>query len=814
MKIASRLFFTILICGIITCQKSIAQCSYDNSLYLTWAAPTIVGDSVSSACTYAGEFNRITGMVAGNTYQIYTCTNTAFDTQLSIYTAGGGLAEGFNDDFCGVQSLIFFTPIVSGNYDILIDEYNCLHNSICMDLIVKLIITPRPVITIPTVVHVVYNTPAENISNAQIQSQIDVLNLDFRRYNTDIYNAPAVFRGASYDPLIEFCLAQRDPDGFSTNGITRTSTTNTGFSGLSDSLYLDALGGKNEWDRTQYLNIWVSNLNGGLLGLGFPSSNLLSPNYQGLGVALDYTATGTLGTATLPTNLGRIGTHEVGHWLGLWHLWYQTGNIGICESDSVFDTPWQDEPTFGCPTFPLGDGCSSIYPGIMFNNHMDYTDDACKNMFTIGQSARMEASLFNQYVSLQTSQGCTPCPTINASFSSSAISICQGQTVNFTNTTTGAITYQWWDGATLFSTGINASRVFNTVGTFTIGLVATNDCIDTASITITVNPIPTANAGIDVSICSGNNTTLNASGGGNYSWSPTTALSNPNISNPVANPTSTITYTVTVTDGNGCVNSDGVTITVNQTPTSANVTGSVAPCESTSQIYTATSTGAMSYIWSLPSGWTGSSTTNTINVTVGNGSGSVCATPVNSCGNGTQGCQSATVSLLPTAASVSGNPTPNQGASETYTATSTGATSYIWSLPAGWIGSSTTNTINVTVGSISGNVCATPVNSCGNGTQACQTISIITGIDEVENNFGILIYPNPNTGQFIIEKPSDLNKEVKVKLLDATSKLIMDKIIPIGKQKIEMNITQYSSGIYYLQLIIDDEVFVKQILKD
>ena len=105
-------------------------------------------------------------------------------------------------------------------------------------------------------------------------------------------------------------------------------------------------------------------------------------------------------------------------------------------------------------------------------------------------------------------------------------------------------------------------------------------------------------------------------------------------------------------------------------------------------------------------------------------------------------------------------------------------------------------------------------NSCINSDTTIVYVQSCVGIDEISNDFGILIYPNPNTGEFIIEKPISLNKEVKVKLLDATSKLILEKVIPIGKQKVEMDITKYSKGIYYLQLIVDDEVFVKQILKN
>ncbi|MGE0637639.1 MAG: T9SS type A sorting domain-containing protein [Bacteroidia bacterium] len=118
-----------------------AQCTFNNDIYLTWDASTqlvAVSDQVSSTCTFAGEMNRVTNMVAGNTYRISTCTNTAFDTQITIYTAGGGTTVGYADDDCGVQSEIYFTPSTSGDYDIQINEFNCLTNTTCMDMVVEL----------------------------------------------------------------------------------------------------------------------------------------------------------------------------------------------------------------------------------------------------------------------------------------------------------------------------------------------------------------------------------------------------------------------------------------------------------------------------------------------------------------------------------------------------------------------------------------------------------------------------------------------------------------------------------------------------
>ncbi|MCW8940791.1 MAG: T9SS type A sorting domain-containing protein, partial [Flavobacteriales bacterium] len=108
----------------------------------------------------------------------------------------------------------------------------------------------------------------------------------------------------------------------------------------------------------------------------------------------------------------------------------------------------------------------------------------------------------------------------------------------------------------------------------------------------------------------------------------------------------------------------------------------------------------------------------------------------------------------------------------------------------------------------------TDVNSCINSDSTFITVEQCVGIDDLENDLGILIYPNPNTGLFTIEKPMELDKEVKVSLLDATSRVIIDKLIPKGQQKIEMDITNYSKGIYYLQFTVEKKVFVKQILKN
>ncbi|SDL97176.1 Por secretion system C-terminal sorting domain-containing protein [Catalinimonas alkaloidigena] len=237
------------------------------------------------------------------------------------------------------------------------------------------------VYTIPVVVHVVYRTDAENITTSQIQSQLNVLNKDFRRLNADYGNTPSEFAGRVADAKIEFALAKVSPGGKPTSGITRTKTTRTSFSS-DDRVKSTAQGGRNAWPADKYLNIWVCKLSGGLLGYAqFPGGPASTD-----GVVINYTAFGTNGTAAAPFNKGRTATHEVGHYLNLRHIW---GDGGCGASDYVSDTPDDDGPNYGCPSHPI----SSCGVRSMFMNYMDYVDDACMYMFTTGQKTRMRAVL-------------------------------------------------------------------------------------------------------------------------------------------------------------------------------------------------------------------------------------------------------------------------------------------------------------------------------------------------------------------------------------------------------------------------------------
>ena len=264
------------------------------------------------------------------------------------------------------------------------------------------------IVTIPVVVHVVWNTTQENISDQQIFSQIDVLNADFRRTNIDAIMTPTVWTSIAADTEIEFCLATLDPNGTFTSGITRTQTSQTSFSIQADAMKSTSTGGIDPWDQDNYLNIWVCDLSGGILGYATPPSSFNNPDD---GVVIGYNYFGTLGTVQAPYNKGRTCTHEVGHWLNLDHLW---GSGGNCGNDNVNDTPTQEEENYNCPAFPHNaNSCgTSNSSGDMFMNYMDYTNDGCMNFFTLGQKARMIAAI-NQYrINLLNNNLCNTNPPI------------------------------------------------------------------------------------------------------------------------------------------------------------------------------------------------------------------------------------------------------------------------------------------------------------------------------------------------------------------------------------------------------------------
>jgi hypothetical protein len=333
--------------------------------------------------------------------------------------------------------------------------------------------TTTIVYTIPVVVHVLYNTATQNISDAQILSQIATLNQDYQALNTDLSSTPSAFSGVTADIQISFCMAQRDPQGNATNGIVRKSTTKTSFNYTSDDAKFNSTQGDDAWPAASYLNIWVVPSLGGILGYAqFPGGPANTD-----GVVIPHMYFGNTGTASSPFDKGRTATHEVGHWMNLYHIWGDDGNA-CSGSDLVGDTPNQGDENYGCPSFPKT-SCSNGPNGDMFMNYMDYTDDACMFMFTNGQKTRMHAVFApgGPRASITTSLGCqSPVVVCNtpSSINSSNVTA-SGATLNW-GSVSGASSYnvQWklsssatWTtisniaGTTTNLSGLSASTAYN-----------------------------------------------------------------------------------------------------------------------------------------------------------------------------------------------------------------------------------------------------------------------------------------------------------------------------------------------------------------
>lgn len=280
----------------------------------------------------------------------------------------------------------------------------------------------QSVVTVPVVIHVLYFNSTQNISSGQINTQITVLNKDYSRTNSDAGNTPAAFQSIAADCQIQFCLATTDPNGNPTTGIERRAVT-TSQIGNTNSYYQYSLGGLNIWDRNKYLNIWVCDIDGGqTLGYSYlPSTTGPADD----GVVIDYRFFGTIGTVSAPYDLGRTATHEVGHWFNLEHIWADEPNCAA--DDGVTDTPQQKAENYGCPSYPQttqsGGRCSTSDPSSMFMNYMDYSDDNCMNIFTVGQKARMQAAINGPRVGLLTSNGCAPASVLALTGKYLAVSI-------------------------------------------------------------------------------------------------------------------------------------------------------------------------------------------------------------------------------------------------------------------------------------------------------------------------------------------------------------------------------------------------------
>jgi hypothetical protein len=429
---------------------------------------------------------------------------------------------------------------------------------------------PNGVIVIPVVVHVLHRNEAVgtglNISQAQIQSQIDVLNEDFRRMNADRINTPAAFTGVAADYNFEFRLACQDPNGHPTNGVVRRFTNRTGFQFVANAdgtanetsmgIKMTSISGSDPWPTDRYLNIWVCNFTDGTLGYGtFPADFATNPNVDG--VVINTTSMGRTGNVAAPFDRGRTATHEVGHWLNLFHVW----GDAFCGDDLVADTPTQQQPNFGCPAFPHRT-CGNTTNGDMFMNYMDYTDDVCMNIFTNDQSLRGRAlfaaggprgNFVDNYFRIQ-----QPTSTINCS-----------APIRLTNPNCLAATWTVVSGPATLSASSNSQTTITANGTGTVVLRASGgNYVSEVSFDINNNPPPadystliyaSGQRGVDpVSLCPGCTSLFRVDfvpGATSYTWRIPRGftISGQGTSSPYITATVTPgTYTIYCSANNAC----------------------------------------------------------------------------------------------------------------------------------------------------------------------------------------------------------------------------------------------------------------------
>ncbi len=342
-----------------------------------------------------------------------------------------------------------------------------------------------------------------------------------------------------------------------------------------------------------------------------------------------------------------------------------------------------------------------------------------------------------------------PMPTFPpvANFSGTPTSVCAGSTVAFTDLSTNSPASWAWSfsgGTPTTSTAQNPTVTYNTPGTYDVSLTVTNANGNDAEIKtgyITVNAASAVSVSIAANpsgaICTGNSVTFTATptNGGttpSYQWK----LNSGNVGTGGTTYTSTtlangdavtcvLTSNIACPTGNPAT-SNTITMSVNTVPAQpGTISGSTTPCVGSSQTYSVTNVSGVTYTWALPTGWTGTSTTNSITVTVGTGSGNISVTPSNSCGNGTARTLAVTVNNVPAQpGTISGSTTPCVGSSQIYSVTNVGGVTYAWTLPTGWTGTSATNSITVTVGTGTGDITVTPSNTCGAGTARTLAVTV------------------------------------------------------------------------------------------
>ena len=434
--------------------------------------------------------------------------------------------------------------------------------------------------TLPVVVHIIHNGEAvgtgPNISQAQVQSQLDVLNEDYRNRNANGAAVPGPFQALRADAQFQFVLARRDPAGrpLPEPGIDRVDRNTLGFAASPYALayFDDTIKPATDWNPDQYVNIWVSEVRDNILGYAqYPDNTAglagLSPLGGAAntdGVVVQYFAFGRVGNLRAPYNQGRTLTHELGHFLGLRHTWGDDN----CGDDYCADTPPQQGPTYGCPAFPHV-SCSNGPNGDLFQDYLDYSNDACMALFSEDQKGRMQdvlaAGTPRRAVLLTSPALCSGSPL--AATAATDGPACAGASATLRAGGPAGASYDWTGPNGFVSTQQNPvlpAVTADQAGVYTVRVSATTgECPGTASTTLVVRPAPptpvlaassatfcpSAGVGLTLSV-------TNPLADGRYTWTVVSGDGLPGAASSasiIVNPTQSSTYRLTVrVPGSAC----------------------------------------------------------------------------------------------------------------------------------------------------------------------------------------------------------------------------------------------------------------------
>ena len=351
------------------------------------------------------------------------------------------------------------------------------------------------IIDVPVVVHI--GLPDPNlVTNATVFRQLDTLNWAYgNASSTDSLRTYTPFRTTYGRSEIRFCLAQRTPTNLPTNGIERIINNNVFSDVVHPSSQIAA------WDPTKYLNIWVVQLSGGVLGYSFKPGSF-APSDPRNGFVNDYRAFGSGPAYLFPDyNGGKTAVHEIGHFFNLDHTWgpNNSGNPTCTLTDNCADTPPTDGPTFNCPPAPVLNTCSPSAPGVMWQNHMDYADDACMTLFTQNQATRMNSAIitFPDRVGLTTSNGCVPLVLLLNNANIFSVSIPPTGFITCDATIPLTVTLRNFGSNPLTSVTITVKRNTTTTQTFNW----TGNLASLASVSVPLNAVPLVLGANSIQVC-------------------------------------------------------------------------------------------------------------------------------------------------------------------------------------------------------------------------------------------------------------------------------------------------------------------------